>query len=469
MTSKSITIPTTINASMSIEELFQALMAMSSNVTPDTVLDAIEKLQASDQTDRLGLICIQSAAVIKGVSEKVIAATGITLADEWKVGTSVNFSMIAMTGHMIYLLEDKDLTKHGRKGRAIYSKSLGGARNLTDFGISGTVPGKTKRTTILREWSDRLSSTDLERARDVLSAKFPFLVKRRGFAAPAASPAASGFPSILGIVWTFLSIPLRLARMIGTLNLLMVLAVLPVTRPRIFALGEWTTRAATASAIATARATLPVPVFQAAEASAVLSAAAHEMATEAFPALKTAEEVAARTYGRISTGDYLAILLGMRDSTVSAFRAVVEAVTDAAADMDTVEAPAQVPSKATDSVEDREREEASSPLASFPSDLGTGEKSVSRTPPMMPKGSLVPSPDFSDIRTGLAEAIDHNELVWGDSLRVADVKEDPVPASPACNVGEMVVVAGRTYRMNEECRRVLVPRGVTVPGESEEL
>jgi hypothetical protein len=133
----------------------------------------------------------------KGVIDKVADAAGITLPDAWKVNSSVNFSMLAMTGHLIFMLPDSELTTTLVRGRAIYSRSLEGAKGRQAIGVTGIDPFKEKMAAILHEWSERLTPADMDEMRNIVAAKFPTLV--------AGTPAAAATPASVSVMMAYLT------------------------------------------------------------------------------------------------------------------------------------------------------------------------------------------------------------------------------------------------------------------------
>jgi hypothetical protein len=197
-------IPSTLNASLGPSEILTILLSMSANVTHDTLLTSVENLPRGAATEKLGVISVSACMSVKKVVSQVTAAVGLNLPDEWMVNGSPNMSMFAMCGHLIFMLPDRMLTSHGVRAKAVYQKSLGGARDLRDFGTAGSIPAKPERTKILREWSSRLEGADLKRAGRVLSAKFPTLVKSGPFAS-ALNMIPAPIAYVLGLPFRLLS------------------------------------------------------------------------------------------------------------------------------------------------------------------------------------------------------------------------------------------------------------------------
>jgi len=92
----------------------------------------------------------------KKVMEELRKKAGLTLTNDMMIGDEMNFSALAMLGHMIFLLPDSEFTASGKRMLTIYRNSLGGARNIKEFGPNGTVAGK-ERTIILRKWHRKLA------------------------------------------------------------------------------------------------------------------------------------------------------------------------------------------------------------------------------------------------------------------------------------------------------------------------
>jgi len=240
-------IPSTLNASMGVDDFILALAAMGQNVTAESALLAVKDLPGGDAGDKIAALCVYSACSVKKVCDGIVTACNLSVPDTWKVDQTVNFSMFAMIGHLMMMLPDSELTPNARLLRPMYTKSIGGSANLVAFGGDGVVPGKAPRTTILREWSTRVKSVDTYKIRKALGAKFPNMVK------PVASFRGAGlfynlFKYVISLV-TF--IPRLLMR--NKLIVTFVLILIPASRPRVLSVVELAARTTARVPIALAK------------------------------------------------------------------------------------------------------------------------------------------------------------------------------------------------------------------------
>jgi hypothetical protein len=135
--------------------------------------------------------------VIKDVRSKA----GVTFPDEWMVNNDINFSHLAMLGHILFLLPEEAMTGALKQAAVTYVKSIGGVANIKAFTAGTILEGKDTRQAILLKWSKMLSGFDVRKYRTVLATHFPGLVKdSRGI-----------FARIFGSTFSLVTWPVRIA------------------------------------------------------------------------------------------------------------------------------------------------------------------------------------------------------------------------------------------------------------------
>lgn len=225
-------VPSTINASMGIDEFIEVLASMGQNVTPQSALRAIKDLPSGDAGVKLAALCVYAACSVKKACDPIVLACNLSIPESWKVEQTINFSMFAMVGHLMMMLPDQDLTRLAKKLRPMYRKSIGNADNLKAFGQDGVVPGKPSRTSILREWSVRVSDIDPYAIRKALGDRFPEMVKP----VPGVPGARAAYRTISFLYSSVTFLPLLILKYKRYLTLILVL--LPATRSTVLTLGE---------------------------------------------------------------------------------------------------------------------------------------------------------------------------------------------------------------------------------------
>lgn len=180
-----------VSATMSEKDLLSYLLSISSGVTPDTLMDAVSRLPAGSNTNKIGALSVGACMNIRNVINDIRAKAGVTLTPEWKINEDINFSMMAMLGHALFILPTESLTVYGQAAKASYVASIGGVANITMFTESSRIEGKEERSKILLKWSGQLSGFKVTKYQSLLAEKFPLLVvDERGMLSKAASGVA---------------------------------------------------------------------------------------------------------------------------------------------------------------------------------------------------------------------------------------------------------------------------------------
>lgn len=170
-----------VTASMSDKDLLTYLVAISSGITPAGLMEAVGRLPKSKDTLKLGALAVGSSMNIRKVINDVRSKAGINLPDEWLINGEINFSMLAMLGHIFFIGDESDLTPAGVAAKAAYIKSIGGVANISMYTSASKIEGKEMRSTILLKWAGTLRSFNFSKHQNSLSSKFPNVVKdKRG-------------------------------------------------------------------------------------------------------------------------------------------------------------------------------------------------------------------------------------------------------------------------------------------------
>lgn len=117
-----------------------------------------------------------SALNVKKVIKDFRSKAGIALPDDWIVNNEVNFTLLAMLGHIIWMYPDESVTQKVKDYREAYVKSLGGVVNISFFNESVDLGEKEKRHEICLKWMKQLKNFDLDAHQETLAAKFPNLI-----------------------------------------------------------------------------------------------------------------------------------------------------------------------------------------------------------------------------------------------------------------------------------------------------
>lgn len=161
---------------MNPDELLTAMISITSRTTVDNALSAVAALPIDENTKKIGVICFAASMSVKRNVENARIASGVTLPSTWLVNNTINFTLCAMVGHLLFFIPRERLTAKGREAAVAYARALNGNANLSQFGVKGTVPGSEMRTNILREWVVKTEKVDPELVYKVFSRAFPNLV-----------------------------------------------------------------------------------------------------------------------------------------------------------------------------------------------------------------------------------------------------------------------------------------------------
>lgn len=145
-----------IDRTTSIDDILSYILSLSGNSTPSSVLDAFLAIQDPVIRHKIIILSIGAAMNIKGVINDTATKVIDVIPDTWMIGSTINFSMFSMLGHMIFTLDSSLGSPKFKEIKSIYQNSIGGAENLIVFGESGNVAGKPVRTDILKQWAARM-------------------------------------------------------------------------------------------------------------------------------------------------------------------------------------------------------------------------------------------------------------------------------------------------------------------------
>jgi hypothetical protein len=166
-----------ISSTISDLDLVEYILSISSGVTPGALMQSVKSLPGGADTKRLGILSMGASMSIRKVINDLKSKVGVTLPEEWQVNGEINFSMLAMLGHIIFMLDAKALTKVGVVAKEKYIKSIGGVADITHYTEAAKIEGKDERSKILLKWAKQLRGFDASKHRSLLAKKFPTLVK----------------------------------------------------------------------------------------------------------------------------------------------------------------------------------------------------------------------------------------------------------------------------------------------------
>lgn len=130
------------------------MLGISSPATPNSVLDAIEKLPSGDSTQTFGKLCLLAAGPSsRRVLKEFVNTNNIILDDYWIANNDLNITKLAIAGHLFFLLPPEELTSLGVNVMKEYRRSLGGSKNIIEFGRNGSLLGNKWRTDILKRYA----------------------------------------------------------------------------------------------------------------------------------------------------------------------------------------------------------------------------------------------------------------------------------------------------------------------------
>jgi len=194
-----------LSASISEMDLLTYLMSISSSITPGVLVERIKELDNGSNASKVGILSVGAAMNVKKVINDIRSKTGVSLPESWQVDGEVNFSMLAMTGHMIFMLPQSALTTAGQAASVPYVKSIGGVANITMFTQATKLEGKETRAAILLKWAGQMRGFDASKYQSVLAKKFPALVKdTRGIFSRLVSSMFGVVMSPVRAVWSSL-------------------------------------------------------------------------------------------------------------------------------------------------------------------------------------------------------------------------------------------------------------------------
>ena len=176
---------TLITSAITLEELLRHLVAISSKsklaphvgAIPSSVIALLEAIPDKKTLNTILDLSILSCMSVKAVMDPIVAASGVKPGPQWKVGDTMNFSVYATTGHMLFMLPDRSMSSKLRKAQPFYKKFLGGSRDLTEFGTSGIVDVKPERTKVLRQEANRIHNPPLRDLVRAISGRAPEFVR----------------------------------------------------------------------------------------------------------------------------------------------------------------------------------------------------------------------------------------------------------------------------------------------------
>jgi hypothetical protein len=108
---------------------------------------------------------LAALAACKGVMVNVMSVITVAgeLPEAFMMPNGPNMTKLALLGHAIMSI-DPDVFSEGMAATvAVYRATIGEAENLWTFGATGTVPGKTARTTVLRQYAAKAAPTGTEK------------------------------------------------------------------------------------------------------------------------------------------------------------------------------------------------------------------------------------------------------------------------------------------------------------------
>jgi len=191
-----VNLPAAIQPGASIQDIVTAFLSLSSSATPDSVVQACSLITDPDARQKVFLLSLLGAIANKRITNACVQALGLALPAEWEsksLNGEINFTNFAMLGHMVFQLPPEKTGSVVNQFRPAYAKSLGGNPDLVAFGQTGTVPGKSDRQAILREWAGRFGSYNASSHESAIRGLFPGVY---GFGASSPVTGAAAAASV---------------------------------------------------------------------------------------------------------------------------------------------------------------------------------------------------------------------------------------------------------------------------------
>jgi uncharacterized protein involved in tellurium resistance len=157
----------------SIMDFLDKVVDGSVGTSEAQIVDIMRALPSGQNTKKILAVAIMASMNVKSSVEKTIKRGAVTMPETLMTGESPNMSVLATIGHLLMTADDSEFTKKGLMKKAKYSESIGGAKDITKFAVFRDA--SSIRTTILRKYSENLSSYDTKVFLKVAKPLFPDL------------------------------------------------------------------------------------------------------------------------------------------------------------------------------------------------------------------------------------------------------------------------------------------------------
>jgi hypothetical protein len=161
------------------EDILDYFLAISTGLTPEEMIRLWRNMPVNRNTHLISACCVGASMNIKDKVDETTKKMNLTLPEAIKIGDTISMTFFAMTGHVIMMVPEGNLTKRGLKLKKGYQKSIGGVEDITKFHSGVQMGNKEKRAEILLKWNASLRNFNVIPYIDLLASVCPAMVKPR--------------------------------------------------------------------------------------------------------------------------------------------------------------------------------------------------------------------------------------------------------------------------------------------------
>ena len=162
-----------ITASTDRNEVMDFIIFMSQGNTVDKATYIVEALPSGDVANYVIILSMASAMNVRRSLMKKgakIMREATEIPPYMLVNGDINYSLLAMIGHVMFAFDDKYLSEKALKWKALYQTTIGGAQDITKF---VSLPRDAYKARFLTKWKSRIEGFDSATILPVFKKKFP--------------------------------------------------------------------------------------------------------------------------------------------------------------------------------------------------------------------------------------------------------------------------------------------------------
>lgn len=186
---------------MTAKEVMDYFLAISIGMNGGEAMRILEALPIGANSAKIVAACIGASMNVKKQVNASVKAMNLTLQPSMMINDEISMTFFALTGHVMMLIPNENLTEYGKAVKASYQSKIGGVENIQKFSAGVVMEGKEKRAEILLKWSKSLAGFDVTPHIDMFARLAPDIVMHK----------TNAFYRFFSGLWYYTTLPFRIA------------------------------------------------------------------------------------------------------------------------------------------------------------------------------------------------------------------------------------------------------------------